>query len=374
MDVISLKSVKSNRNLFISIIVCFVLMIQLITSILGINSYSIYMITVLELLPLSYVMIDGFKIEKNFLLLCIIMGLCACISSVYHMGNFKIFVHTISAIVLGFAFAKYNINLKVSWIMFLICFFLIGIRLMYVDTNRVFANSSRNAISHWSLLFAIIVYIAYGIQKRYSLVPAVLTFLICLTSGRSGVLASMVLLGGVILINLRNKRYNKIAIIRGMIVFFLITVFAFVGSPGNKFLMIVKQRLVSMKEKKLTEDSRVQIIIEYGKEIAGNICNLVFGVDRNRFIFPSAMGKTSNFHNSFLFLHSNYGILGFLCVVGLLIICVKKSINNRNYMLALGVFVICIRSFFDWVSFFSIYDPIMYAFCFLAMKKNKHMG
>ena len=115
----------------------------------------------------------------------------------------------------------------------------------------------------------------------------------------------------------------------------------------------------------LLENERNSIIDSYFTNIRLNPMYLLFGVPSKN--IPIVEYLNGNFHNSFLALHSNFGLIGFIIIILLMFTATRKSIMNRGWLYLLLLLVICLRIFTDGLCFVGLYDPLIYYIMFLCI-------
>ena len=96
----------------------------------------------------------------------------------------------------------------------------------------------------------------------------------------------------------------------------------------------------------------------------------IFGVNKENNSHVYIYGE--NLHNSFFMLHSKTGILGLLIILILLFESLFTLLKSKNYFPIILLLLICLRSFFDWISFFGIYDILFYLYilCYSRIKNT----
>lgn len=220
-----------------------------------------------------------------------------------------------------------------------------------------FFRVSRNFISIFLLLILSIYYIFCWRDNRKPtlFIPFIIFVLSVWAGGRSGIAVSFfVFASSLFFIEKRNSK-KLLIILMGLSSLVCLMLF---------FESIISLDLAFERFSRLGLDSvRWDINRVYYNEAFNNIKNLMFGVPLEEINLISSLG--SNPHNSFIALHLNYGLLGFVFVITLLLITIVFLFYNKLWIVII-VFVACIsRSFFDISAFYGPLDPIVYSIFFI---------
>ena len=254
----------------------------------------------------------------------------------------------------------------------LILFYIAFIYLMFQWINNVNPNDvifwSTNSVIFIVLSLSLSVYLSRFIRgKKVLLHPALMTLIVALwTNGRSGIIASLLLLLIIIIYKYGINKRN-ILVISSIFGFILLISNTITSSLKGVVLQIATRD--GTREGILT-DVRFEIWKDYFNKM--NFKELFLGFNTNE--YHSFYGF-SNLHNSFLDGHYFLGLL-MLIVYLLLIICIFKLIKIKEYFPLLLLIVFLLRGTTDSVIFTGRFDYIfisiiLYSFnCFRAYKSS----
>lgn len=198
--------------------------------------------------------------------------------------------------------------------------------------------------------------------------PFVFLFVSIWSSSRSGLVVAAFLFLGVFLLNsTARKRRNRIvgflsiiAIIGLMLVYW------------DSILAAVGEDMIAKTERYGMESVRTRIWSEYINVAFSNIGDLFLGVTHDDpFKTPLLSYWSGNTHNSFLMLHSKYGMLGFLIVIASLFKHIFRDYRQKKYYDLFILSAVFVRAFFDWVAFPGIYDIVFFWFIFKNTNSNR---
>jgi hypothetical protein len=269
---------------------------------------------------------------------------------------------------------NYKVNIKLLRISYYIhaAFFILHIALG-TNPNMIF-SSSRNIISVIMLIQASLIYLESNQQSvNFTYLPALLSFLISIWAmGRSGILSSGLLLIGVLIatLTLENRKRNVIVTIMILIGIF----FMFIQDINVKIIsnFVTNYNLFFRNFERigLESNARDYIRIEYISQITSSIKYFVFGLPiETNSIFSSF---NYNLHNSYLRLHANYGIGGFLLIIIPIVSLIISSFSQKEMLLVFITLAFLTRVFTDTIGFYGIVDPIIYFLIFTQLFKHKY--
>lgn len=274
----------------------------------------------------------------------------------------------------------------------------------YIGTNpnEIFANSSRNTISWLLIMYSAILYIVAdkvtsesglknpspthnsqkpnvgisillfrsAVPKLIHVLPAVMTlFLSVMSYGRSGIISSFVLFIGILLLNFYEKnKKSGFYIVMSFLAVLLLFLVSNLGGLGNTVNNVSHYfdyfRTVGLSDK-------------YGRELIWrnyfsqmDLTRLFFGV--NPGIDSSVTRWNNNYHNSFVYLHAMFGMVGIIFIFLQLWSMVR--LLNLNNLLLLIIITVSLRSFSDTGMFLSQYDFILYYIIGYAMLYSGRFG
>lgn len=271
-----------------------------------------------------------------------------------------------------FGIALILINTKISqkliglnFSIYAIYFFFLALK--GINPDNVFINVSRNNISVIMIIQTILLYVS-DIQnkKEIKILPGLLNVLISFWGiGRSGIITSLVLLLGIVIIKLifENSSCKKLKLFASIIV---ITVFLIVVITLYYDIIFSKalNRSIGIG---LVDPNRSKIIQVYFSGVKSSFSNFIFGVPVfNNKIFEN---YDYNLHNSFLRLHAYYGCIGFFTVIIFLIWSFFYSIKKKKFFYLLFLSIIVLRMSTDITNFNGPFDPILYYIMFNLILK-----
>lgn len=236
-----------------------------------------------------------------------------------------------------------------------------------VGARDALTATSYNGISMMLLAACISLYIVLGVDgAKIDLKPALMTALLCAWAiGRSGILSSVFLLGGLVLIDLQARIKSSYFYIF-FFGFFLLVVYLFFDnliafSKDNFFL----GNAVEIYLARSADEDSVRLVLWANYLNNLDLFRLIFGA--NIFIDPWPQGEEFgyNYHNSWISLHSQTGLMG-LVVIGLVGLSLLKFWKNNKLFFVLFSSVI-IRWSTDAGLFFESWDFLVYFFIFFYL-------
>ena len=146
----------------------------------------------------------------------------------------------------------------------------------------------------------------------------------------------------------------------GLIIIFAFYSFQTVVSSSGSFLKTIVVARDNFLSRGLESSGRVSIINEYIRSATSNIRYFIFGV-------PSTSSDifidfNSNFHNSYLRLHSNYGLLGFLLIMIMILVALINLIRKKSILHVALLLAFLVRISTDTIAFVGITDPLLFYF------------
>lgn len=219
-------------------------------------------------------------------------------------------------------------------------------------------NGSYNHLSVLMIFLATMLYLEnHRNNEKLNIIPSIITLIICLyATGRSGIISSSLLVFSVIIIEYSKPRHIFII---GLSVFIALFMFS------NYVIEFWKAGTIKFYEQGFSEEGRLTILNFFLNNI--NLKSIIFGVDfKNLFIYEDLTT-----HNSFLSLHSRFG-LGILLIISQIFFIIRKSIT-QNKLYTLIIIIILIRSTTDsiLISDGFMFGIIFYTIYFLLLRRNK---
>lgn len=281
-------------------------------------------------------------------------------------NHFYDLINSLLGLFLGFYLAKVKLLKKNSIILFVIFAGVIVLRIIVAGSaNNIFLRSSRNNVSALLILAAVLFYSANKAEERVSLFPAFITFIFsCIGEGRGGVISSFILLAGIVLYNLFIKK--KPTAVQLFLSILIVCLFVFL--IRNYYDFLFSNAITRLNSQRFSENERNIILYSYFDRIKNSVSYLLFGVPSNTVAYVAQLN--GNFHNSYLSLHSNFGIFGVAMILILLSTAIKKAFMNRCWLFLLLLLVVCIRIYTDGLCFVGLYDPLFYYIVFVCIFDN----
>jgi hypothetical protein len=258
-------------------------------------------------------------------------------------------------LVSGYAYSRAIGVLFYGAILYFLYFILMG-----VSARDIPSHNSYNSIS-MLLMIACVTHYAINYMKfgRISIFPAFLTFIVCVWAiGRSGILASFVLLLGIYFIKYANKRnlfYVAFSLIFTLF-FFLDNFVSYINLET-----IFTDSFLTAASRFDSDEERLFIWSNYLNNLNGY--RLFFGSNTFEDPWPEGPVLGFNYHNSFIHLHARTGMMGLLLVALTIKVLIRFWKSNRFYFVLF--FALILRVSTDWVLFFESFDFIFYYFIFL---------
>lgn len=221
--------------------------------------------------------------------------------------------------------------------------------------NDIFASSSRNIVSAYlNLLLISYVISCYRFNVTPSIFLPLFNIFICFfLYGRTGIVLSILLLLTIFI----KFFYSKINLF--ICIFFAI--FVFLGYSIVEFYFLEKTGFVqgAISERSIVFNEYVGSLNDYK--------NIIFG--SNIYNCCSYLASLNfNLHNSFLFAHSRFGLVGILFVVGLFVLIFK----SKNILYITLFLLICFRYFYDQLGFFQIFDVTLFYLLISVLNISKN--
>lgn len=289
--------------------------------------------------------------------------------------NWRLFA-PLHFILYSYGFAMILVNRLVYSLSGYIIFYALAsyfVFLMLIGVSGEFALqwSSSNGVSIVMLIACISLYITTRFDKReIDLKPALITLIISIWGiGRGGIISSFILYIGLVFIKFDTKPryiYSIILIIFTLIVsIYAYSDFFFDFAINNSFTSNAMIRFIERSGEFTESSARSNFWQNYFNNL--DLFRFIFGVNVETDPWDEGLQNEFNYHNSFISLHSQTGLIGILTM--LLILFSLFDLFKNDKVLFLLLFVLVIRSFTDSMIFFGRYDFIMFYFVFLAAKK-----
>lgn len=242
-----------------------------------------------------------------------------------------------------------------------------------VDARDALTATSYNGISMMLLAACISLYIVLGVDGgKIDLKPALVTALICIWAiGRSGILSSVFLLGGLALITLQARTKNRYVYIF-VVVLALLFAYLFFENLGalSENNVLLGNAVDNYSARSAAEASpRLVMWTNYLHNL--DFFRLVFGANIFTDPWPEGEELGYNYHNSWISLHSQTGLMG-LVIFALVALSLLKFWKNNKLFFVLFSAVI-IRWSTDTGLFFESWDFLVYFFIFYYLSGKADM-
>ncbi|MBQ3690757.1 MAG: hypothetical protein II937_12995 [Bacteroidales bacterium] len=291
-----------------------------------------------------------------------------------HNANFQNLLWIWSYMGLGLVLLRYGISVQLATIL---VYLVGGVFAVYmiigVPVQSVIYGGSENNISSICILSLILYYLAYHhkrlkhfsyfksdrkISDTLSYFPILFIGLIVVWStSRTGLLSVFFLALGIYWVNKKTISVANIIILCSIfvllfVVFFVYDTFSFTNNIKEKY------------EKFGMQSSRIEIWSEYLSGLFLNVRNFVLGVNYESGDFPLLVHYKGNIHNSFLILHSKYGLIPFLLFIFLLLRTAIVSFKKGDRLIFITLVAVFIRMSLDWIAFPGAFDILIFYYVF----------
>lgn len=216
------------------------------------------------------------------------------------------------------------------------------------------------------VLFAYFIYFVSIINQTYkpglNVIPPFIFLVVSIwSSSRSGLVVAAFMFLGIFLLNsTTNKKRNRIV---GFIS--IVAILGLMLAYWDSIMLAIGEGMTAKTERYGMESVRTAIWSEYIDVAFSNIGDLLLGVTHDDpFKTPLLSYWSGNTHNSFLMLHSKYGLLGFLVVIVSLFKHFFRDYRQKKYYELFIIAAVMVRAFFDWVAFPGIHDIVFFWFIF----------
>lgn len=350
--------------------------------------------------------------------------------------NIKIFLLTVLLFGIGIVSILFNHNYNLIYYLTLVRYIGIVIYILYEPRNKlimtfliyltlllflpafteplgysIFTRVSRN---HHSIILLVVnfVYATTFFQRKepVPVVPTmVATFIVVFAGGRGGIISYQVFLIGILIYNLqiskkKNEsffscfmRYLKPTLCSIFAFLILLTIFGvkkqkvntYLKDPNNEFkkaysniveseedldpIELEHNEKYGFSQKGFASRGRIKLIQLYISYVFSDFAFFLFGVPLTtndyfkRFLF--------NLHNSYLKLHAGFGIAGFIIMLFLGLLSLRKIIKNKEWGLGIILLSACIRAFIDIAAFPGPLDIIiLYYFLYPFIGQDNRLG
>lgn len=295
-----------------------------------------------------------------FFVLCFLFGLYInkFEYNIDSMVPFRLMVHFLFFIIL----VRYNVSPKVFKYIFYSYFLYVLFILLIIGLSikNIFPAASENFAGWIGFVLGSSYYILLYQQKKnmeyYTAIMVVIFAIICV--GRGTIAASLLLLIAVTMYRLGKLSFDLKYMLLVLTIIFA-TIIVAVPQISETFLSFFGK----FQKKGLDLDSRDFIIFGYLNKIS--LQTFFMGVNPRQYPFTLLH---ENFHNSFLSLHSQFGILGLASLVYTIFLTIFNFIKKK--FLSIILLAIFLRIFTDTIAFVGLFDFIIYYLIYCISVKN----
>ncbi|WP_447772825.1 hypothetical protein [Variovorax boronicumulans] len=256
---------------------------------------------------------------------------------------------TYSCAALSFFCVKLNLRLYKSLLLILAGYFLLQM-MIGTNPNEMFLIS-QNYVSIIFILSLCVYYVACDQNgKKPEIYPALIGIAICIwAGGRSGILSvAMLALATMFFFGKINRTWLVVALL------FCVSIYVAILNIDVLGDFYGLERLARLG----LVDVRDEINAAYLQRISTSFHELIFGAPLNEIPEVSVLG--GNPHNSYIRLHTQYGAVGFVLLLGILGCGLFRAVIGGAYIFAAIVFVSMLRVSSDIAAFHGPLDLILY--------------
>ncbi len=256
-----------------------------------------------------------------------------------------------------------------SWGGYIVFYGLVGYFLMLmltgIDPTDVLIFSS-NGISMMLLVACIPLYITLSIEnKKIDLKPAFFTLVFSIWGvGRSGIISSLTLFFGLLLIKLRAKPKYIIIVIISLFIAYLFYALSTSAIMHSVFENAINHYVARQMQE--GPSPRWTFWTNYFNNL--DIFRLIFGVNVVEDPWPDGEINEYNYHNSFIHLHLQTGLMGLITLALIMLSLIKYYRINKVFFVLLLTLIL--RSSTDSFIFFGRFDFIPFFFIFYFLKRT----
>lgn len=263
---------------------------------------------------------------------------------------------TYSCVALSFFCTQLNLRLYKSLVLTLCAYFLFQMAIGS-NPNEIFLIS-QNYVSIIFILSLCVYYIACDQNgKKPEIYPSLIGVAICIwAGGRSGILsAAMLALATMFAFRKINRTWIVVALLFGVFIYVAILN---IDMLSNFYGLERLGRLGLV-------DVRDEINSAYIQRISYSFYEFIFGAPLNDIPEISVLG--GNPHNSYIRLHTQYGAIGFVLLLGILGYALIRGVVGGAYIFVTVVLVSMLRITSDIAAFHGPLDIVLYYGIFTAL-------
>lgn len=356
------------------------LLVSFITTAIGTHLISIsvdtmnMLIAIMGLMCLLYYLICGNKtIKLNGLVIGVVMSFFMLISILYN-GNARTIniLWVWSYIGVAMLLYQYGLRPSIAIILFYVgCLFFVNQALTEdIAASELLSEGSENNISTLCVFLMIILYLSFiriVKSKIISYLPIILVLFISLwTACRAAILTMGLFLIFAFIHNMKQGGLSLRNIVIALTI--VVSLIYFYKNYFDEFGIALLDKM----DRYGGESERTFIWSDYLNGISQNFANFLFGVKGTDPQYRHLSYYAGNTHNAFLMLHSKFGIGGFFIIIWYLFVGIMKAIKAKQYVFISLLFVVVLRSMFDWTAFPGLLDVIFYFYVIYALDKTMY--
>lgn len=312
--------------------------------------------------------------EKDKIILSVIILGIFTLANVYFIGNSDLMSLANMLLFFGILFCMLQNAMPTIYTLILLLFTMAIFVIAWYSgaSSSELLSSSGNYISILLILSACIYYTSVENNKKTIRIwPTIVIFLLCIwAGGRGGILASGILLIGVIVIKFGKKIIEYIGkkqlffliILLLAIVIALVFIYLFWGGTISNVFSNTLFRLGRFSVNGLDNSARLAIWGEYLNATFHSFLYFLLGTPSR--ILKYGIQYSGNVHNSILQLHAYAGIVPFVLLIGLIVRAEIFFLKRRLAVHFLLFNILLLRAMTDKFIFFQYGMPVLLYFVF----------
>lgn len=304
-----------------------------------------------------------FEMKDFKVILIIIAMLFSGFLSIVYTKNSDLYSVVVGLKYIGISILlyKHKVNFKYTRTLFYsVSLFFFYYMFNGIDPSDIFL-SSRNMLSVIMIFCTSLIFISNDVANL-SPYYVIINSIICIwAAGRSGIVASFIILLGFLWIHY-SKHRRKILKTVFLVIIVISSINFLVPEVRDSVVSNYNSSINYFKLKGFESDERNLLRQQYVEEIKENPVSLFLGVNKKKNAYFSLFGY--NLHNSYLDLHSNYGLLGVLIIFVGLIVVFRNLYRSKDYFKILLLTSLLLRIYTDTIAFRGIFEVLIYYFIF----------
>ncbi len=236
-------------------------------------------------------------------------------------------------------------------------------------SGNIYTTSSSNYVSVYLMYPTVIYYILCeknGKASR-SFLAIVVWVLSLLSRGRGGIIATTVLVVGLLIVKYKNTggAFKLLIMIIGILVLTVAVL------NIERIIRVLDTSVVSEYfRQRGMRSSRTYVWSEYIERTICDFKNIIIGTDVKNVLLVQELN--GNPHNSFIAVHMNNGLIMLVLVLVLFVRQITRSIRNRYYIYTICALSMVIRSFTDSIFWPTYGTAVLFFLLFIDLKEHNH--